>query len=85
LIWYDPRAGAWGASVELKSDSQGVVALPAFPNGGDVAGSDWAAKITELAADASKLQESRERPGSPQWPGDGVLGEEGLMAGGESR
>jgi len=48
LSWYDPRDGAWGTSVELRSDSLGVLALPAFPDGGEVASMDWAAKITEL-------------------------------------
>ena len=47
FTWYDPRAGVWGASVELKSDALGVIALPAFPDGGEVASVDWAAKITE--------------------------------------
>ncbi len=45
--WYDPRAGAWGQAMELESDSAGVLALPAFPEGGKVASTDWAAKITE--------------------------------------
>jgi hypothetical protein len=46
--WYDPRVGAWRASVELKSDSLGVLELPAFPDGGEVASMDCAAKIKEL-------------------------------------
>jgi hypothetical protein len=45
LTWFDPRAGTWGASLELKADGKGALRLPAFPGGENVAGNDWAAKI----------------------------------------
>jgi hypothetical protein len=46
FTWYDPRAGEWKTSIELRSDSSGVLQLPAFPGGADVAPTDWAAKIS---------------------------------------
>jgi hypothetical protein len=45
LTWYDPRAGEWRAAVELTADPQGALQLPPFPDGGEVAGTDWAARI----------------------------------------
>jgi hypothetical protein len=45
LVWFDPRAGEWRESVPLKADGQGAIQLPPFPGGGDVASTDWAAKI----------------------------------------
>ena len=45
FIWFDPRAGEWQESVELRSDAAGTMQLPAFPGGQDEAGTDWAAKI----------------------------------------
>jgi hypothetical protein len=46
FTWYDTRNGQWLESASLKTDSQGVAQLPAFPDGKDVAASDWAAKLT---------------------------------------
>ena len=43
--WYDPRTGEWQAAIDLKADAKGTIQLPAFPGGGDVATSDWAAKV----------------------------------------
>ena len=37
--------GAWGESIELRSDAPARIALPPFPGGQDVAATDWAAKI----------------------------------------
>ncbi len=45
FTWFDPRTGTWGAPLDLKADRRGVLRLPAFPGGEDVAGSDWAAKV----------------------------------------
>lgn len=45
FTWFDPRAGAWGASIDLLSDGAGTIPLPPFPGGQDVAATDWAAKI----------------------------------------
>jgi hypothetical protein len=43
--WYDPRRGAWQEPANLVADGQGILQLPAFPEGEAVAGTDWAAKI----------------------------------------
>ena len=45
LTWYDPREGAWRESVDLVADRRGVIRMPAFPGGEEVAGTDWAAKV----------------------------------------
>jgi hypothetical protein len=45
LTWFDPRAGAWRGALPLKADAQGVIQLPPFPGGDEVASADWAAKI----------------------------------------
>jgi hypothetical protein len=45
FTWYDPRVGEWKDSVDLTADAQGMVRLPPFPGGGDVGGTDWAARI----------------------------------------
>ena len=45
LTWLDPRAGSWRESIDLVSDGGGVMQVPPFPGGHDVAGTDWAAKI----------------------------------------
>jgi hypothetical protein len=45
LTWYDPRAGAWRDSEDLTADARGVLQLPAFPGDGQVASTDWAARI----------------------------------------
>jgi hypothetical protein len=45
--WYDPRSGQSQPMAEtpLRSDADGRLQLPAFPEGGDVAVSDWAARL----------------------------------------
>jgi hypothetical protein len=45
FTWFDPRAGEWRDSVDLAADASGLVRLPPFPGGHDVAPADWAAKI----------------------------------------
>jgi len=45
FAWYDPRNGAWGEPVELTADADGAVRLPAFPDGTEIASTDWAARI----------------------------------------
>lgn len=49
LTWFDPRTGRWREPVDVRSDEAGSVQLPAFPGGGDVAATDWAAKILVAA------------------------------------
>jgi hypothetical protein len=43
--WFDTVKGSWGASVNLRADAQGVLASPAFPQGGRQATADVAARI----------------------------------------
>ena len=45
FTWYDSRVGEWAESLDLTADAQGVLQLPAFPASGEVASTDWAAKI----------------------------------------
>jgi hypothetical protein len=45
FTWFDPRAGAWRESIELRADGAGTLRLPPFPGGIDTADTDWAAKI----------------------------------------
>jgi hypothetical protein len=45
FTWFDPRNGEWGKSVIIKSDGEGVLTLPAFPDGENPSAKDWAAKI----------------------------------------
>ena len=45
FTWYDPRVGEWAESLDLTADAQGVLQLRAFPANGEVASTDWAAKI----------------------------------------
>jgi hypothetical protein len=45
LTWFDPRAGVWRESIDVTSDGTGIVQVPPFPGGQDVAATDWAAKI----------------------------------------
>ena len=46
--WFDPRSGDWGPSRRLKADAAGVITAPAFPDGGDQAAADVAAKLTKV-------------------------------------
>jgi hypothetical protein len=43
--WFDPRNGEWGKSVIIKSNGEGVLTLPAFPDGKSPSSTDWAARI----------------------------------------
>jgi hypothetical protein len=43
--WFDPRTGQWRDAGQLRADASGVLAAPAFPDGGRQAASDIAAKI----------------------------------------
>jgi hypothetical protein len=47
--WYDPRLGRWHRPASLRSDARGTLRAPAFPGGGSVAGTDWAARLTASA------------------------------------
>ena len=48
FTWFNPQSGEWQAAATLNADAKGDIQLPAFPGGADVAGTDWAAKITLL-------------------------------------
>ena len=43
--WFDPRDGSWGGVSELAVGEDGTLLAPVFPDGGEVARSDWAAKL----------------------------------------
>jgi hypothetical protein len=43
--WFNPHNGEWEKSVIIKSDGEGVLTLPAFPDGENPSATDWAAKI----------------------------------------
>jgi hypothetical protein len=43
--WFDPETGAWGKTLAVTADAQGMLAAPPFPAGGDSAARDVAAKI----------------------------------------
>ena len=43
--WFDPRSGEWSQELPVKADAQGVIDAPAFPDGGNQAAKDIAAKI----------------------------------------
>ena len=45
--WYDPINGSWKDKVKLKSDKDGQIQLPDFPNKGAIKMRDWAAKIIQ--------------------------------------
>jgi len=45
--WFDPRNGEWSRQLPVKADAQGVIQAPAFPDGGEQAASDMAAKILQ--------------------------------------
>jgi hypothetical protein len=44
--WYDPRKGAWLAPLKLRTDTDGSLLAPAFPDGAPLAANDWAARLT---------------------------------------
>ena len=43
--WYDVRTGAWSKGQPVRADAQGSLATPPFPEGGETAVQDAAAKI----------------------------------------
>lgn len=43
--WFNPRNGRWTEAIALKTDSQGILKLPGFPEGRNSSTGDWAAKI----------------------------------------
>ncbi|MFC1763739.1 DUF4038 domain-containing protein [Planctomycetota bacterium] len=47
FTWYNTRTGEWMESVSIQSDGQGMLRLPAFPGGTDLADVDWGGKLTE--------------------------------------
>jgi hypothetical protein len=44
--WYDPREGRWGETIELRSNSEGVLEAPRFPQ--TPRNADWAAKLVAV-------------------------------------
>lgn len=46
FTWYNTRTGQWLDASTVKTNSQGIAQLPSFPGGGDVATTDWAAKLS---------------------------------------
>ncbi|MFL6415442.1 MAG: DUF4038 domain-containing protein, partial [Bryobacteraceae bacterium] len=54
LTWYDPRKGEWASPTEVSADAQGIVKLPPFPGGADIAETDWAAKLVLAGANGSR-------------------------------
>lgn len=47
LIWYDPLTGEWKEPLTVKSNSNGSLAIPAFPDSKNPSVRDWALKIKE--------------------------------------
>jgi hypothetical protein len=45
--WFDPRTGQWKAAITIKTDVNGILTLPDFPDGQNPSIVDWAAKILE--------------------------------------
>ncbi|MDF3019610.1 MAG: hypothetical protein K0Q92_913 [Steroidobacteraceae bacterium] len=46
--WFDPRGGQWSAPLRVRADGSGVIASPAFPEGGKQARRDVAARLLEI-------------------------------------
>lgn len=44
--WFNTQTGEWQAGATLRADANGDIPLPPFPGGADVAGTDWAARMT---------------------------------------
>lgn len=47
LQWYDTMTGKWLSKIAVRSDAQGNINMPDFPDGHNPSGRDWAARITE--------------------------------------
>jgi hypothetical protein len=45
FYWFDPRNGKWEESSAIKTDENGVLEIPPFPDGRNPSTTDWAAKI----------------------------------------
>jgi hypothetical protein len=45
LQWFNPRNGKWKESITIKTDENGELNPPAFPDGKNPSATDWAAKI----------------------------------------
>ena len=46
FTWFNTQNGEWQAGAILLADAKGEIELPPFPGGAEVAGTDWAAKMT---------------------------------------
>jgi hypothetical protein len=45
LQWFKPRNGEWTAGGTIRSDDQGLLTLPSFPDQQNPSTTDWAAKL----------------------------------------
>jgi len=45
-VWFDPRTGRWGHTLDLFSGNDGTLDAPPFPGGAAKTTLDWAAKLT---------------------------------------
>jgi hypothetical protein len=43
--WFDPRNGKWEESIIIKTDENGILQVPFFPDGKNSSTTDWATKI----------------------------------------
>jgi hypothetical protein len=46
--WFNPRNGRWKKSITIKSNEEGILTPPGFPDGQNPSAVDWAAKIISL-------------------------------------
>jgi hypothetical protein len=46
MSWFNTQTGEWQSDITLRADAHGAMQFPPFPGGQDVAGTDWAARIT---------------------------------------
>jgi hypothetical protein len=45
LIWFDPVTGKWQKPLTVRTDAQGSLTIPSFPDSQDSSVTDWALKI----------------------------------------
>ena len=45
--WFNPVSGQWKPAITIKTDEDGILTLPDFPDGQNPSSIDWAAKILE--------------------------------------
>jgi hypothetical protein len=47
ILWFNPSTGKWMEKIKLKSNKKGILVIQCFPEGMNIAETDWAAKIVE--------------------------------------